>query len=550
MIIDKILDMFPPEIRNSNAMHGLVALTQTFYDQLQLTQAQLQSTQAQLQSTQEQLTKALDKIKILEDEIAKLRKTPKRPNFRPNNMQPRNRDKGSSSDNPTPPANTDFPLMTKEISEIIISPESIPEGSRYKGFQPFTVQELSIIAKEITYKLEVWETPTGEILHGKLPVELQGQHYGPALRALETNLYAQGMTQPAIHEFLTGLGIDISTGQVNNILLNEAEDYSKVSEAILTVGLKEASYIRTDDTGEKHQHKSSYCTHIGGKYFSYYTTSFSKSRENFLRILLQGKEGYHINDAMIWHLFQSGVKDDVLNLFEEHRGKVYRSRKGMNRLLNELDLNAKKIRQQCMEAGLVGFITDTILKPGQILLSDRAGQFALFDHAGCWVHMERPLRKIICSSPKIELQLEKVRNAIWTLYRALKEAALTQVGKEAVHQLYDDFIEMKTDSEEINAVISNFKTYRDELLKALDHPGLPLHNNDSERDIRPVAKRRNISGSTKNERGRKFRDGLMSIKQTCFRVGYNFWDYLQRWHRGDPPDLPGLVRNRYRASTS
>ena len=109
---------------------------------------------------------------------------------------------------------------------------------------------------------------------------------------------------------------------------------------------------------------------------------------------------------------------------------------------------------------------------------------------------------------------------------------------------------MTTNSEAINGVIANFAAYRDELLKALDHPGLPLHNNDSERDIRPVAKRRNISGSTKNERGRKFRDGLMSIKQTCFRLGYNFWDYLQRWQRGDPPDLSEFVRNRYQLEAS
>jgi len=543
MIIDNILSKFTPEVRDSDAMRMLVALHQTFAEQLR-------STQEQLQSTQEQLTKALGKIKVLEDEIAKLRKTPKPPKFHPNKMQPRERGKGSSGPaNPIPP-NANFSLTTKEISEITIAPENIPKGSRYKGFQPFTVQEVNIIAKEITYKLEVWETPAGEVLHGKLPVELQGQHYGPTLRALETNLYAQGMTQPAIHEFLNGIGIDISTGQVNNILLNESEGYSKTSEAILSVGLEEAPYIRTDDTGEKHQHKSSYCTHIGGQYFAYYTTSFSKSRENFLQILLQGKEGYHINEAMIWHLFQSGVKDDVLNLFEKLKGKTYKSKKGMNRLLNELGLDAKKTRQQCIEAGLVGFVSCTILKSGQILLSDRAGQFALFDHAGCWVHMERPLRKIICTSPEIEQQLSGVRDAIWTLYRTLQEAALTQVGKEAVHQLYDNLVKMKTDSPEINAVIGNFCTYRDELLKALDHPGLPLHNNDSERDIRPVAKRRNISGSTKNERGRKFRDGLMSIKQTCFRIGYNFWEYLQRWHRGDPPDLSELVRSRYRIPTA
>jgi hypothetical protein len=37
-------------------------------------------------------------------------------------------------------------------------------------------------------------------------------------------------------------------------------------------------------------------------------------------------------------------------------------------------------------------------------------------------------------------------------------------------------------------VIQNedFRTYREGLLKALDHPGLPLHNNDSERDIQGI----------------------------------------------------------------
>ena len=548
MIIDDIVAMFPQEVRNTDAMRAVIALTQTLFEQLELTKTQLQSTQTQLQATQEQLTKANEKIKILEDELAKLRKTPKRPKFHPNKMQPRERSKSpdKSSDSVIPPGGASF--AKKEASEIKIAIENVPVGSRFKGYQTFDVQEINIVAQEITYKLEVWQTPTGEVLRAKIPKELQGQHFGPILRALTTNFYAQGVTQPAIHELLKGLGIDLSIGQVNNILLNEAERYSIVSEEILTTGLEEASFIRADDTGEKHQHKASYCTHIGGDYFAYYTTSLSKSRENFLRILLQGKESYHINDAAIWHLFQSGVTDDILNLFEEHKGKAYSSKKGMNRFLNQLGIEAKKLRRQSMEAGLVGFISSSILKPGQVFLSDRAGQFALFNHAACWVHMERPLRKIICTSEQVEQELKGVRDSIWTLYKLLKEAALTQTGKETVHQRYDELVQIKTNSPEINAVIANFSSHRDEMLKALDHPGLPLHNNDSERDIRPVAKRRNISGSTKSDLGRKFRDGLMSIKQTCFRVGYNFWEYLLGWQRGAPPNLSELVRSRYQAS--
>jgi len=539
MNLDKIISTFPKDVRESPSMKGLATLIQTLTEQLQtLTE--------QLQKTQELLTKSEARIKVLEDELAKFRKTPKRPKFHPNNMQPRNRKKPPPpEDNPLTMAKA---LFKRECLEIKISIPDPPEGSRFKGYQSYSIQEIVLGAKETTYKLEVWETPSGEVIRARLPKELESGHYGPTLKALSVNLYAQGMTQPAIHEFLRGLDIEISTGQVNNILLDEAEAFSRVGEAILTTGLSEAPYIRTDDTGEKHDYKSAYCTHLGGEYFAYYQTTSSKSRENFLKILLQGKEGYCINEAMIWHLFQAGVEDDVLNLFEEYQGKSYRSKKGMKRLLNMLGLKGKKLREQCIEAGLVGFISKTILKPGQILLSDRAGQFSVFDHAECWIHMERPLRKIITTSEQAEEDLKRVRETIWSLYKALRKASETQTGKEEINTLYDQLVIMKTISPEINAVIDNFAEYREGMLKALDHPGLPLHNNDSERDIRGVAKRRNISGSTKSARGRKFRDALLTLKQTCFRVRYNFWDYLQLWFQGDPPDLADLVRNKYRSA--
>jgi hypothetical protein len=137
---------------------------------------------------------------------------------------------------------------------------------------------------------------------------------------------------------------------------------------------------------------------------------------NFLKLLLQGKEGYRINEAMIWHLFQCGVKDDILNLFEELKGKKYEARKGLNGFLTRLNLRGKQLRSQWLEAALVGFISEEIFKKGQVLLSDRAGQFAVFDHAACWVHMERPLRKIVASNEQVGKESETVRGVIWDLY--------------------------------------------------------------------------------------------------------------------------------------
>jgi len=502
-----------------------------------------------IQEQAEQISAFQQTVQNLRDEIARLTNTPKRPKFRPGGGDPKSRSGkpgGSAGNGRTNTANKTAPKKVRE--EVRVPAPDVPKGARFKGYQEYAVQELAFTPKDIIYKLEVWQAPDGTIIRAILPKEAQGSHFGCQLRALLHNLYALGMTEPGLFDLLKGAGIEISEGQVHNILMSESEKYAQESEKILSAGLQEAPYIRTDDTGAKHQHKSGYCTHIGGEYFSYFKSTSSKSRFNFLKILLQGKEGYLINEAFIWHLFQSGVDDDTLNRFEEYVGKTYRSKKGLNRLLNHLGIKNKKLRLQCLEAGLVGFISGNILKPGQVLLSDRAGQFAVFDHAGCWVHMERPLRKLAVATAEAEQELAQVRGAIWELYDKLKEAALTQTGKEEVHQLYDRLIAMHSISPGINEVLAAFAQYREEMLKALDHPGLPLHNNDSERDIRGVAKRRNISGTTKSEEGKAFRDGIITLKQTCARLGISFWGYLTAWFMQQPMDLAQNIRQKYRTA--
>ncbi len=537
-----IISHIPEDLQNEPWLQSIIGLLQTQAKQIQ-EQAKL------IQEQAEQISALKQTVQDLRDEIARLTNTPKRPKFRPGGGDPKSRsgEPGNFTGNGrTNTANKMAPEKMRQ--EVRVPALDVPKGSRFKGYQEYAVQELELTPKDVIYKLEVWQAPDGTVIRAMLPKKVQGSHFGCQLRALLHNLYALGMTEPGLFDLLKGAGIEISEGQVHNILMNESEKYAQESEKILSAGLREAPYIRTDDTGEKHQHKSGYCTHIGGKYFSYFKTTSSKSRSNFLKLLLQGKEGYSINEAFIWHLFQSGVDDDLLNHFEECVGKTYRSKKGLNRLLNHLGIENKKLRLQCLEAGLVGFISENILKPGQVLLSDRAGQFAVFDHAGCWVHMERPLRKLPVATAEAERELARVRGAIWELYDKLKEAALTQTGKEEVYQLYDRLTAMHSISPGINEVLAAFAQYREEMLKALDHPGLPLHNNDSERDIRGVAKRRNISGTTKSEEGRAFRDGIITLKQTCARLGISFWGYLTGWFMQEPMDLAENIRQKYRTA--
>jgi len=500
-----------------------------------------------IQTQAEQIVQLKATIQELRDEITRLKNTPKRPKFRPSGSPPSENHRNHTTANCqslNTTQNSSIIERTKE--EIVVKPIDVPTGSRFKGYSTYTVQDLILTPKDVVYKLEVWQAPDGSIVRAILPPEVEGTHFGADLRALVHGLYASGMTQPAIFQFIKHVGIEISEGQIHHILMGEAKGYAEQSEAILSAGLQKAPYIRVDDTGAQHCYQNGYCTHIGGQYFAYYKTTASKSRLNFLKLLAQGKEGYVINDAYIWHLFESGIEDDILNTFETYKGKRYGTQKGLIRLLNAIGLNSKKLRQICLEAGMVGFVQE-MLKPGQVLISDRAGQFDILNHADCWVHMERPLRKLVASTPQIEAEIGQVREAIWALYEQVKETSISQKGKEEVLAAYDALVARQVVSPGVRAVLDAFKEHREGMLQALDHPGLPLHNNDSERDIRSMVKFRNISGSTKSEEGRTFRDGLMTLKQTCHRLGENFLGYLKGWFQRRPIDLAECVRQRYQA---
>ena len=85
-----------------------------------------------------------------------------------------------------------------------------------------------------------------------------------------------------------------------------------------------------------------------------------------------------------------------------------------------------------------------------------------------------------------------------------------------------------------------------DLLRVLERPEIPLHNNASESDIREYVKKRKISGSTRSEAGRRCRDTFASLKKTCRKLGVNFWSYLQDRIEGlgKVARLADLIRQR------
>jgi hypothetical protein len=181
-----------------------------------------------IQKQAEQITDLKRTVQELRDELNRLKKLPKRPIFRPGGgpFDP----KKSASQGPSTPVQRTERQKTKE--EVLVKVADVPSGARFKGYQTYSIQELMITPKDVTYKLEVWQAPDGTVIRASLPSAIAGSHFGPSLRALVHNLYANGMTQPAIFDFMLGVGIDVSEGQIHNILVSESEQYQKQGEAM------------------------------------------------------------------------------------------------------------------------------------------------------------------------------------------------------------------------------------------------------------------------------------------------------------------------------
>jgi hypothetical protein len=54
-----------------------------------------------------------------------------------------------------------------------------------------------------------------------------------------------------------------------------------------------------------------------------------------------------------------------------------------------------------------------------------------------------------------------------------------------------------------------------------------LHNNEAESESGEYVTRRQISGGTRSEAGRRARDTFVGLKKTCRKLGLSFWHFLR-----------------------
>ncbi len=496
-----------------------------------------------------------ENVQILKDEIAVLKGQKPRPKIPPNKLD---KDKpGSSGANNGKEGEGQRPGSAKKnktealkIDETRrIQLENIPPGAKFKGWSDYVVQELKITKKVILFQLACFVDSDGKTIQAQLPSEYRTGHFGPQLIAFCLYQYHQcHVTQPLLLEAIREFGVDISAGQLNIILVENKETYHAEKEDLLEPALRGSGHFNTDDTGARHDGKNGYCTHIGTSLVAYFKSTESKSRINFLEVLRGKYTDYVVSDESLEYMFDHGASDDLLNILEEAPRRYFANFTKWVNHLDRLGIVSEKEQRLATEGALIGSLFSHGFHDDLVIVSDDAPQFALSLNALCWIHAERHFRKFIPVSDQIRLELEQARDAIWNLYRALKAYKTDPKAdqKEALSKEFDRVFTMRTSSAALNGLIDRTHANKDKLLKVLDYPHIPLHNNDSERDIREYVKRRKISGSTRSAAGKRARDTFTSIKKTCRKLKISFWSYLQDrvGGIGKIPALATIIKER------
>ena len=426
--------------------------------------------------------------------------------------------------------------------------DGLPDGTKFLGYQDFTVQDLKVEPHNTRYRRGRYQLPDGTIVTAPLPQDVKS-HFGPTLRqyALYQHFHNH-VTQPLLHEELLELGVDISAGQVNRLLTEGHEAFHQEKDSLLPTAREVSAYLQTDDTSARHRGKGGHTLHIGNDLFASFFTTDTKSRVNFLKILLQPHQGYLFNGDALFYLECFEVPQKLIGQLQPETGLIYEDDESWEAQLDAWKIESADQRRLVTEGALWANLLAHDLYSDLVFLSDDAAQFKLlaFLHALCWVHMERHVARLIPLTDDQRAAHEAVRDAIWSYYQRLKayRESPTPQRRGRLEKDFDRLFLKQTGWSELDEVLRTIHGKKSELLLVLDHPEIPLHNNLSENDIRQYVKKRKISAGTRSDAGRRCRDTFLSLKTTCRKLGVTFWRYLQDriCGRNDIPSLAELIR--------
>ena len=426
-----------------------------------------------------------------------------------------------------------IPIDRSEVCKVDQS--NLPADAKFKGYENVVVQELLIKTDNVEYKKEVFYSASEKQTYvGELPTGIVGE-FGPGIRSFVCTLkYVANMSQPKIQELLENCGVFISQPTISRILTNDETGFNQEKKDIFRAALEHTPFQQIDDTTVRVNGKNQYSQILCNPYYTAFFTVPRKDRLTILDLLLCGRERTYRFDLKAFCLMSDfnvakKVTNQLLNLTEDKEISEAEMQSLLEKVFKKGE--GKNTKTRIMEAvAIAAYHQQTTIPVVNILLADDAPQFKKItaELALCWIHEGRHYNRLDPIVPCNVDALKDFKTDFWDFYGdLLKYKNDPGPGKATKLSIqFDELFSTKTIYDALNDRIEKTRNKKEELLKVLKYPWLPLHNNDSELGARVEKRRQDVSLHTISDAGTTAKDAFLTITQTAKKLGVNAFNYI------------------------
>jgi hypothetical protein len=498
-----------------------------------------------------------DEIQRLRDENNRLKGEQGKPEIKPNTPASK-KDHSSERERHQPKEHHrrskqgTIPIDRDEVRRI--DPASLPADAAFQGYQEVVIQDLVLRTDNVRFLQEVYHAAsTGQTYVAPLPAGYAGE-FGPGIKALIIVWYfACQMSEPKIRELCEQGGLQISDGQVSNLLIKKQDLFHAESEAVYVAGLRSSPWQQIDDTSTRVNGHNAHCHLVCNPLYTAYRTSLSKDRLSVIDVLRNSRPRiFLLNAQALGYLERVGLSQVMQKRLNHLPHDQLLDQATLLALLDQhLPTLGPLQRTWIEEATLVAAYHAEVGFPVvRLLLCDDAPQFKWITDALalCWIHDGRHYKKLAPMLAPHRAALDTFLKDYWAFYHQLLayRQAPTEHERARLEGAFDTLFATRTAYWALNERIDKTRAKKAELLQVLAHPELPLHNNEAELGARMRVRKRDVSFGPRTPDGVKAWDTFMTLAATAKKLGISFYTYVHDRILGEQsiPPLADLIAAR------
>lgn len=473
-------------------------------------------------------------VQLLRDEIRRLKGEKEKPEFKPKIKPVSSKDLESKDKKAHIKSEKKNKIEIDDEVTCDLDKVDLPSDAKYIGERTVVVQDLIFSRKNLKFIIKrYFSAELGKIFEGEVPEHFKGSEFGPDLKSFVIyQYYKNRVPHKKILEQLDDMGISMSAGTLCTILNNPDTIFKDDLDSARTASIKRCSQVHIDDTGAKIEGENANTFCVSNKFYTQFTTSYTKGRWAAVGAILGNGEQYSIDQEAISFIANKLKKPIVTAFFSMNEFKeVYNKVEFEQLLKNDVfrHLTRKKIEDIKTACAMACFRKNG--RNIRFLISDDGTNFiSIFkNHQLCWIHEIRKykLSEVLKSKDFEKLdQLVRVWRHFYHWMKLFKKTGDNKM-RVRIRRYFDKITSLKLNIKLLDEQLERTKQNKARLLLFLKYPQLPLHNNQSENDIRERVIKRKISLQNRSMSGVRAWDLMLSLASTCRKNGISFWKYLR-----------------------